>query len=744
MKKRLEGYIEKIVYRNDSNFYTVAVLVSEGKSYSIVGNFTEISEGSTIEAEGEFTKHKQYGDQFSVSSYQIKNPESETAIWKYLSSGIFKGVGKGIAERIVKKFGKDTLIVIEREPERLAEVRGITKERAREIGIQFEEKKDLREAMLELAEYGISSKLATKIYTKYKDAFRTVLKENPYKLIDDIEGIGFRTADEIALKMGIEEESPFRYQAGVLYELVRAASNGHTYLPFPELLREANEDLGMDEETLKRTIDELILGRRAVRKWVDEVERIYNINYYHMELSVARQLLNLDGHSPTDRRLAEKRLAEIERENGFSLEEEQKEAVFQSVIRGLTILTGGPGTGKTMTIKAMIKLFSSENLEILLAAPTGRAAKRMTETTGMEAQTIHRLLEINGNPEEGGNLRFERNEACQLEADVIIVDEVSMVDLFLMHSLLKAIPVGTRLILVGDANQLPSVGPGNVLKDIIHSEEFKVVRLTKIFRQAEESDIVKNAHKINSGEMIRLDNDSKDFFMLKDHDVNKVEELILWLITTKLPPYVKAEPYEIQVLTPMRKGELGVENLNRLLQERLNPPSPDKNEKKWGETVFREQDKVMQIKNNYQLGWKVMSSYNTEIKRGSGVFNGDIGIIKEVNHFAKTLTVLFDDERLAVYEMSMLDELELAYAITIHKSQGSEYPAIILPLLSGPRILFHRNLLYTAVTRAKRCVMLVGAEEMVRTMIANEGENKRYSGLLDAIKEIREVDNVYD
>lgn len=742
MRETLSGYVEKIVYRNESNLYTVANLSCEGEETIFVGYFSEIGEGNMIEAEGEFIHHKQYGMQFLVSSYQIKEPESKEAIEKYLASGIIKGIGKALAARIVKEFGEKSFEVIEREPERLADIRGITKKKAREIGIQFEEKREFRDAMLLLNEYGVSSAMAMKIFKQYGARLKTVIKENPYRLADDINGIGFKTADEIALKVGIPGDSIIRYKALILYELSRAAANGHTYLPYAELEAATREVFRIEEDDFLRSIEELMLEKRVIRKNISEEDRIYNINFYYMELNVARKLVNLDRKSFAERDLMERRLEIIQKETGIFLEEAQKEAVYQAVQSGLLIITGGPGTGKTTTINTIINLFSSEHLEILLAAPTGRAAKRMTETTGMEAQTLHRLLELNGNPEDGGNLRFERNEGNPLEADVIIVDEVSMVDIYLMYSLLKAVPAGTRLILVGDVNQLPSVGPGNVLKDMIRSEEFNVVRLTKIFRQAAESDIITNAHKINSGEEISLNNRSKDFFMLKRHEAVKIEEALLWLITTKLPPYVDADPYEIQVLTPMRKGELGVENLNRILQERLNPPSPTKREKKWGDHVFRENDKVMQIKNNYQLEWKILSRYGTEIKRGTGIFNGDIGIIKEVNTFSDTITIVFDDERQVIYDMNLLDELELAYAITIHKSQGSEYPAVILPLLSGPRMLFNRNLLYTAVTRAKKCVMLVGSEDAVNFMIENEGEQRRYSGLKNAIKEIREADHV--
>lgn len=742
MRETLSGYVEKIVFRNPDNLYTVANLSCEGEEVIFVGFFSEIAEGNEIEAEGEYTHHKQYGIQFSVHSYRIKEPESLQAIEKYLGSGLIKGIGKALAARIVKEFGEGTLSVLEKEPERLSEVKGITKKKAREIGIQFEEKRELREAIMELSQYGITGNLAMKIYKKYGARLNVVIQENPYRLADDIQGIGFKIADEIAEKAGIPRNSIMRYKAAILYELTKAAGNGHTYLPYEELFSSVKSMIGIDLDDYTGSIEELELEKKIIRRKIDFEDRVYHRTYYYMELGVARKLVNLDRRSFAERELMEKRLTEIEKETGIILEEVQREAIYEAVQSGLLIITGGPGTGKTTIINSLIRLFSSERLEILLAAPTGRAAKRMTETTGMEAQTIHRLLELNGNPEEAGNLRFERNEDKPLEADVVIIDEVSMVDIYLMYSLLKAIPVGTRVIFVGDVNQLPSVGPGNVLKDMIFSEEFNVVRLTKIFRQAKESDIILNAHKINSGELISLDNKSKDFFMLKRNEVMMVEQTLLWLITEKLPPYVETEPYDIQVLTPMRKGELGVERLNSILQEALNPAAKNKREKKWGDHIFRENDKVMQIKNNYQIEWKIMSRYGTEVRRGMGIFNGDIGVIKEVNTFSDTITILFDEEKQAVYDSNMLEELELAYAITIHKSQGSEYPAVILPLLNGPKMLFNRNLLYTAVTRAKKCVMMVGSEEMVNFMIQNEGENKRYSGLKTAIKEIREVDNV--
>ena len=743
----VKGYVEKIVFRNSDNSYTVANISSDGEEIICVGYFADIAEGNYIEAEGSYGEHKLYGLQFSVTSYSIKEPETADAMEKYLASGIIKGIGQALAGRIVKKFGENTFNIIEIEPERLAEIKGITLKKAREIGIQFEEKKEFREVMLFLNNYGISNALSTKIYKEYGKKVMTIIKENPYKLADDITGIGFKTADEIAMRSGVDENSPLRMKAGIIYGLNQAAGNGHTYLPYESLYENTKSLLGITEEEFEQDINELIIERRIIKKRIEKEaiteDRIYHINLYYMELNIARKLLDLNVRSKADERLMARKLAEIEKNENIFLEELQKKAVYEAVESGLVIITGGPGTGKTTTINTIIKLFEEERMEILLAAPTGRAAKRMTETTGREAQTIHRLLELNGNPDEEGAMRFERNESNPLEAEAIIIDEMSMVDVYLMYSLLKAIPAGTRLILVGDVNQLPSVGPGNVLKDIINSDVFNVVRLTKIFRQAAESDIIINAHKINAGESIRLDNKSRDFFMLKRSSMTDIERVMLSLVINKLPKYVNASVYDIQVLTPMRKGELGVENLNKLIQNYLNPESPEKRERRWGDALFREKDKVMQIKNDYQLEWRILSRYGTEIKRGTGIFNGDCGIIKEINNFADTITVEFEEGKIVEYNQGIFDELELAYAVTIHKSQGSEYPAVVLPLLTGPKMLFNRNLLYTAVTRAKNCVAIVGSEDAVNSMIANESELKRYSGLADGIKEMKEADDVY-
>lgn len=742
-KETINGFVEKVVYRNAENGYTVVNISVEGDDVVCTGYFSDITEGDQIIAEGSFVEHKQYGIQFTVASYEIKEPETSVAMEKYLGSGIIKGVGPALSAKIVKKFGDETFNIIEREPERLAEIKGITEKKAIEIGSQFEEKKEFRNAMIFLNQYGVSNALAMKIYKEYGIKVMKIVRENPYRLADDIAGVGFKTADEIALRMGFSPESSMRMKAGISFALSMAASNGHTYLLYEDLYEESKRLLGISEAEFESDIYELTIERKIVLKEVKGERRVYNNNLYYMELTVARKLLDLNAKSENNYKVMEAKVKEVEAKTGIKLGDLQRKAVYEAVESGLVIITGGPGTGKTTTINAIIKLFEMQNMEILLAAPTGRAAKRMTETTGMEAQTIHRLLELNGNPEEGGSMRFERNELNPLEADVIIIDEMSMVDIYLMYSLLKAVTVGTRLILVGDVNQLPSVGPGKVLKDIISSEKFNVVRLSEIFRQAAESDIITNAHKINAGQSIRLDNKSKDFFMLSMSSSIQIQRALVSLIAEKLPPYVNATKYDIQVLTPSRKGELGVENLNKILQLYINPPSTDKRERQWGEVIFRENDKVMQIKNDYQIEWKIVTKKGLTIKEGSGVFNGDCGIIREINEFAGTVTVEFDEGKLVEYTGATLEELELAYAITIHKSQGSEYPAVIIPLLNAPRPLLNRNLLYTAVTRARKCVTIVGSENSVNEMIQNESEMKRNSGLVDSIIEMEEADNVY-
>ena len=729
----INGYVDHIIYRNADNGYTVLVMICDEEEVTCVGTFSDIAEGENIEAHGSYMDHPMYGRQFAVKSFEEKAPKDEMAIERYLGSGAIKGVGIALAARIVRRFKSDTFRIIEEEPERLAEVKGISERKAMEIADQVNAKRDLRQAMIFLQQYGISTTLAVKIYNTYGQEIYGILKENPYRMADDVEGVGFRTADEIASRVGIRTDSDFRIRSGIQYALLQASNEGHTYLPMPELTQRASNLLQIEPEYIEKHYMNLAMDRKIIMRQVDDTTQIYASSFFYMEANTATMLKQLNASFDVPDIEIEERLRQIEKQTKMDLDEHQVEAVKEAVRNGLLVITGGPGTGKTTTINTIIRYFELEGMDIFLAAPTGRAAKRMSETTGFEARTIHRMLELNGGME--GNAGFERNEQNPLETDVIIIDEMSMVDISLMYSLLKAIAAGTRLILVGDVNQLPSVGPGSVLKDIIDSNEFHTVKLTKIFRQASTSDIIVNAHKINRGEPVSLDNKSMDFFFLKRYEADKIINVTLQLIKQKLPKFVGASEYDIQVLTPMRKGLLGVERLNGILQMYLNPADKRKREKEHGSTIFREGDKVMQTKNNYQLEWEIRSKYGLCIDKGTGIFNGDMGIIEEINDFAETMTVSFDEGRMVEYPYKLLDELELAYAVTIHKSQGSEYPAVVIQLLSGPRMLMNRNLLYTAVTRAKKCVTIVGNDTTFNQMIENNSQLKRYSGLRDRLTE---------
>ena len=741
MQDTIEGYVEHIIFRNEDNGYTVLNLISEGSEVTCVGIFEYVSEGELLELHGTYVEHATYGQQLKVDSYETKIPEDTIAMERYLGSGAIKGIGAALAARIVRRFGEDTMRILDEEPERLAEVKGISEAKAREIAQQVAEKSEMRSAMMFLQQYGISVALGVKIYGKYGSRVYSVLRENPYRLAEDIQGIGFRIADEIAGRIGIHTDSDYRIKSGLFYVLSLAAGEGHVYLPQEVLLSRASEILGVEASLMEKHVMDLAMDRKVVIKEEAQGEEkrriVYASQYYYLELDTARRLTELNIENDEDEYKIRKRLEFIEKKNGLELEAEQRNAVVEAVRNGVLVITGGPGTGKTTTINALIQYFELEGMDIYLAAPTGRAAKRMTETTGYEASTIHRLLELTGMMEESSAAaHFERNEENPLEADVIIIDEMSMVDISLMHALLTAVQVGTRLILVGDVNQLPSVGPGRVLKDIIDSQCFCVVKLNKIFRQATESDIVVNAHKINAGQEISINNNSKDFFFLKRYDADVIVASIVYLVQKKLPPYVEAKPLDIQVLTPMRKGLLGVERLNEVLQKYLNPADKKKREKEHGGGLFREGDKVMQIKNNYQLEWEIRGKYNIPVEKGVGVFNGDMGIVHEINTYAETMTVVFEECRYVEYTFKQLEELELAYAVTIHKSQGSEYPAVILPLLGGPKMLMSRNLLYTAVTRAKRCVTVVGSEVTFQAMIHNKQEKSRYTSLDQRIQEL--------
>ena len=736
----ITGYVDHIVYQNSDNGYTVMALVAEGEEVTCVGMCKGLGQGENISAEGEYIEHPVYGRQFKIQTYETVAPTDRAGMERYLGSGAIRGVGEALAARIVKKFGDDTFRIIEEEPERLAEVKGISARKAQEIAVQMEEKKDLREALVYLQQYGISNTLAVKIYNTYGMEMYSVMRENPYRLAEDVSGVGFRIADEIAGRIGIHTDSDYRIRSGILYTLLQAVGEGHCFLPLELLLRRASELLGVSEENIRPQVDNLIMDRKLVAKG----DAVFAATYYYAELNCANMLRNLNipmleaENLPAQDMAIRKRLERMAENLSMELDELQLKAVEESIKNGLFILSGGPGTGKTTTINMIIRYFESEGMDIFLAAPTGRAAKRMTEATGFEAKTIHRLLELNSalSDDDTRRANFERNQENPLEADVVIIDEMSMVDIQLFQALLKAILPGTRLILVGDVNQLPSVGPGQVLRDLMNSEAFPMVTLEKIFRQAGESDIVVNAHRINKGEQIALDNKSRDFFLLERNDVNVIYKHMIQLIREMLPKYVNATPFDIQVLTPMRKGSLGCETLNGILQRYLNPADPHKKEHSYGNTVFREGDKVMQIKNNYQLEWEIVGRYNIPIDKGMGVFNGDMGRVLEINETMSTLLVEFDDGRRVNYPFSGLEELELSYAITIHKSQGSEYPAVILPLLGGPRMLFNRNLLYTGITRARNCVTILGSSETVRNMIDNVSENRRYTALESRIREI--------
>ena len=741
MSETVTGYIDHVIFRNEDNGYTVMVLKGTKKEEELtcVGSFPAITQGASIEATGVYIHHPVYGKQFQISSFTEKMPEDTYGIERYLGSGAIRGIGAALAARIVRKFGDDTLRIVEEEPERLAEVKGISEKKAREIAAQVSEKAEMRKVMIFLQKYGISLNLGAKIYQKYKESVYTILQENPYRLAEDISGVGFKIADEIAARVGIHADSDYRIRSGMLYTLLQASGEGHTYLPREQLFTRCARLLGVDESYMEKHLMDMVIDRKLVLKEKSGETIVYPAQYYYLELNTARMLNELNIVCPEDKELVRHRIELIEKETGTVLDEMQKKAITEAADHGLFILTGGPGTGKTTTINAIIRFFEGEGAEIRLAAPTGRAAKRMTETTGYEAQTIHRLLELNGMPEEerdGHSAKFERNAQNPLEADVIIIDEMSMVDIALMHSLLLAITAGTRLILVGDENQLPSVGPGNVLRDLINSKFINVVRLKEIFRQGKESMIIVNAHKINNGEMPYLNKKGGDFFFDARDEVENILSTILDLVNRRLPSFNTkwSKIWDIQVLSPTRKGILGVDNLNNEIQAILNPSCKDKKEKQVRDIVFREGDKVMQIKNNYSLEWHRIGGDGEN--KGVGVFNGDMGYIETIDEERKVLSVVFDDERRVVYEFMFLDELELAYAITIHKSQGSEFKVVVMPTFMGSAFLMNRNILYTGITRAKELVVVVGNQKSLQYMVNNTNNMKRYSSLKERIMDI--------
>ena len=734
----IEGVIEDIIFQNKENGYTVCTILYEGEETACVGIIPDVHEGEELRLIGEWTTHHIYGRQFKVEFHERHIPTTIQGIEKYLASGVIKGIGPKLANRIVKHFGTDTFQIIEEEPMVLAQVRGISKKKAAEISEIFHEQYELRRAMLFLQDYGITPVYAAKIYKQYKERTMEIVQNNPYRLADDIWGIGFKKADDIAANMGIDRDSPHRIKSGITYILNMFSNNGHTYMPKDMLMQQARYLLEVGEEQIENGIIELHIGKNIIVKSQDGEEVVFLSMYYNAEQWIARRLVDMTEHEEhePDSDL-EKNIDKFEGDNDIKLAPEQREAVRQVLSNGVVVVTGGPGTGKTTTINTIIHMLEKNDLEVMLAAPTGRAAKRMSEATGREAQTIHRLLEIEFMREDSNRQSFIKNEDNPLETDVLIIDEMSMVDVILMNAVLKAMVPGQHIILVGDADQLPSVGPGNVLKDIINSGRIQIVRLTQVFRQAQESDIIMNAHRINKGEYPLYNQKDKDFFLLQRAVQSEIVETLLQLTTERLPKYQKCNPLmDIQVLAPMRKGFLGVNELNKALQEGLNPPHPSKTEKEFRQGIYRKGDKVMQIKNNYNTPWKIYNSSGIKYDEGVGVFNGDCGIINEISPATETITVVFDDQKTVEYDYGQLDELELAYAVTIHKSQGSEYPIVVLPLHSGPPMLLNRNLLYTAVTRAKDLVVVVGLRETVQKMVDNNKEIERYSSLAAHIKQM--------
>jgi len=749
-----EGYIEKIIYRSEETGYTVfSVETTEGEEI-FVGNMPGIYDGMYIQAEGEYVHHPQYDLQFSVKTCELSMPTDVLGIERYLGSGLVKGIGQVLAKRIVKAFKEDTLRIMAEEPERLAEVKGISLRKARELGETYQENHEFQEVIIYLTQYGIHANLAMKIYRIYGKDVYSILRENPYRLVEDVPGIGFRRADEIAAATGISADSEYRLQSALLYVLNQAMNEGHIYLPEQQLLTETFRVMNLEgdwESFEDRAHDQLLemgMNKKLMCKLIypDKdpegmaVSAIYTWWNYNIEKDSARRLVDLCIRHETPKEELDAAIEEVEREMEIELDPGQRAAVETAICSGVAVITGGPGTGKTTIISAVIRYFEEHGLEVELAAPTGRAAKRITESTGVKARTIHRLLEFSGEPGQGDSRKpyFARNAENPLDCDAVIIDEASMLDAALFHSLLQAMTYGTRLVLVGDTDQLPSVGAGNVLHDVIESGCFPVTTLSTIFRQAEESRIITNAHKARNGEHLTIDNKNTDFFFIPRQGAEAIGREIETLIRKDLPGYLCVKEDEIQVLTPMRKYELGVEALNKRLQNTLNPASPSKREKQLQDIVFREGDKVMQVRNNYKLEWRIPASDENKFieEEGVGVFNGDMGKILSVNDFDEEFEVRFDDGRIARYPFAMADELEHAFAITIHKSQGSEYPAVIIPLSRGPERLLNRNLLYTAITRAREMVVLVGDLGMVNRMIDNESQQQRFTSLTTRIREV--------
>lgn len=724
--EKLQGMVSDIVFKNEENGYTIAYLANENDEITIVGCMPTLSVGESIEVEGKWVNHKTYGSQFEVQTFIPVTPSSLEGIYVYLSSGMIHGIGEKMAKRIVDKFGVDTLDIIQNTPERLTEVEGIGMKKVKQIQESYEENRELRNIIIQLSPYGITPNYCLRIFKKYKDKAIEIINKNPYRLAEDVRGIGFKIADEIARKIGIDKYSPDRIMQGIIYTLNQSLASGHTYLPKRVLIEQSARILGVEAKFVENGIMDLAYNQKVHLENKDGEILVYLMMYYICENGVCKEIIKLSQHDIKDLHInIDGEIKIVEKEDEISLANNQILAVKEAVNNGVTIITGGPGTGKTTTINTIIKIFENNDQKVVLCAPTGRAAKRMSETSNKEAKTIHRLLEM-GFATDSDELIFFKDEEDPIDADVIILDEASMVDIILMYNLLKAVKLGTRLLLVGDSDQLPSVGAGNVLKDIIDSGVIKTVRLNEIFRQARESMIVVNAHKINNGEPLFLNVKNKDFFFLRKNTNEEILNEIIGLVSERLPKFYKFDKLkDIQVLTSMRKGDLGVNNLNIELQKYLNPPSKYKQEEEFAKRTFRVGDKVMQIRNNYTKKWETEDKSDS----GEGIYNGDIGYIFHIDKDKKTVYVLFDKVKLASYKYDELDELDHSFCTTIHKSQGSEFPVVVIPIVWAPPMLLSRNLLYTAVTRAKKLVVLVGDVRYLEQMIKNNRINDRYSNL---------------
>ena len=724
--EKIQGMVSDIVFKNEENGYTIANLANEDDEITIVGCMPTLSMGESIEVEGKWINHKIYGSQFEVQSFMPVTPSSLEGIYVYLSSGMIHGIGEKMAKRIVDKFGVDTLDIIQNTPERLTEVEGIGMKKVKQIQESYEENRELRNIIIKLSPYGITPNYCLRIYKKYKEKSIEIINKNPYRLAEEVRGIGFKIADEIASKIGIDKYSPDRIMQGILFTLNQSLANGHTYLPKRVLIEQSVKILGVESSFVAKGIMDLAYAQKVHLENKNGEILVYLMMYYICENGVCKEIIKLSQHEIKDLHInIDKEIKIVEKEDNINLAKNQIEAVKEAINNGVTIITGGPGTGKTTTINTIIKIFENNDQKVVLCAPTGRAAKRMSETSNKEAKTIHRLLEM-GFATDSDELIFFKDEEDPIDADVIILDEASMVDIILMYNLLKAVKLGTRLLLVGDSDQLPSVGAGNVLKDIIDSGVIKTVRLNEIFRQARESMIVVNAHKINNGEPLFLNVKNKDFFFLRKNTNEEIINEIIGLVSERLPKFYKFDKLkDIQVLASMRKGDLGVNNLNIELQKYLNPPEKYKQEEQFAKRTFRVGDKVMQIRNNYTKKWETEDKSDS----GEGIYNGDIGYIFHIDKDKKTVYVLFDKVKLASYKYDELDELDHSFCTTIHKSQGSEFPVVVIPIVWAPPMLLSRNLLYTAVTRAKKLVVLVGDVRYLEQMIKNNRINDRYSNL---------------